>query len=140
MLDVTPIFSNFPLLDHTDKIHQTEYPAKCVYFVVGRVFSECIERASGHFLDVLRTLYGQPRKNFYEGKNSRKCTYNPCDRSRGFINEAGGMDLSATDLAANDPLGILLIIGTNIFGVYCLYKIIQVGYWFLKDRSSKDEF
>jgi len=50
------------------------------------------------------------------------------------------MELSATDLAANDPIGILLIIGTNIFGVYCLYKIIQVGYWFLKDRSSEDEF
>jgi len=37
-------------------------------------------------------------------------------------------------------MGILLIIGTNLFGVYCLYKIIQVGYWFLKDRSSEDEF
>ena len=50
------------------------------------------------------------------------------------------MDLSATDLAVNDPVRILLIIGTNLFGVYCLYKIIQVGYWFLKDRSSEDEF
>jgi hypothetical protein len=50
------------------------------------------------------------------------------------------MDLSAPDLAANDPMRILLIIGTNIFGVYCLYKIIQVGYWFLKDRSSEEEF
>ncbi len=50
------------------------------------------------------------------------------------------MDLSATDLAVNDPIGILFLIGTNIFGVYCLYKIIQVGYWFLKDRSSEDEF
>jgi len=50
------------------------------------------------------------------------------------------MDLSATDLATNDPIGILFIIGTNLFGVYCLYKIIQVGYWFLKDRSREDEF
>ena len=50
------------------------------------------------------------------------------------------MGSSATDLAANDPIRILLIIGTNIFGVYCLYKIIQVGYWFLKDRSSNEEF
>jgi hypothetical protein len=50
------------------------------------------------------------------------------------------MGMSATNLAPNDPMRILLIIGTNIFGVYCLYKIIQVGYWFLKDRSSNEEF
>ncbi len=48
--------------------------------------------------------------------------------------------MSAPDLATNDPMGILLIIGTNLFGVYCLYKIIQVGYWFLTDRSREDEF
>lgn len=47
--------------------------------------------------------------------------------------------MSATDLAANDPVRILLIIGTNLFGVYCLYKIIQVGYWLLKDRANEEE-
>jgi len=34
---------------------------------------------------------------------------------------------------------LLLIIGANIFGVYALYKILQAGYWFLKDRSSEEE-
>ncbi len=40
----------------------------------------------------------------------------------------------------SDPIRILLILGTNIFGVYALYKILQASYWFLKDRSSEDEF
>ncbi len=38
-----------------------------------------------------------------------------------------------------DPLRFLLIIGTNIFGVYALYKILQASYWFFKDRASKEE-
>jgi hypothetical protein len=42
-------------------------------------------------------------------------------------------------LEINDPLRLILIIGTNIFGVYALYKILQAGYWFFKDRSSKEE-
>lgn len=40
----------------------------------------------------------------------------------------------------SDPIRILLILGTNIFGVYALYKILLASYWFLKDRSSEDEF
>jgi len=40
----------------------------------------------------------------------------------------------------NDPIRLLLIIGTNIFGVYALYKILQMSYWFIKDRSSDEEY
>jgi hypothetical protein len=40
----------------------------------------------------------------------------------------------------SDPIRILLILGTNIFGVYALYKILQASYYFLKDRSSEEEF
>ncbi len=43
-------------------------------------------------------------------------------------------------MAANDPIGILIIIGNNLFGDYCIYKIIEEGYWFLKDRANEDEF
>ena len=39
----------------------------------------------------------------------------------------------------SDPIRILLILGTNIFGIYALYKILQASYWFLKDRSSEEE-
>lgn len=39
-----------------------------------------------------------------------------------------------------DPVRLLLILGANIFGVYALYKILQAGYWFLKERSSEEEF
>jgi hypothetical protein len=39
-----------------------------------------------------------------------------------------------------DPIRILLVLGANIFGVYALYKILQASYWFLKDRSSEEEF
>jgi hypothetical protein len=44
------------------------------------------------------------------------------------------------ELSVNDPIRLILIIGANIFGVYALYKIIQASYWFLKDKSSEDEF
>jgi len=37
-----------------------------------------------------------------------------------------------------DPIQILVLIGINIFGVYALYKISQIVYWFIKDRRSKD--
>ncbi len=40
----------------------------------------------------------------------------------------------------NDPVRLLLIIGTNIFGVYALYKILLMSYWFIKDRSSDEEY
>jgi hypothetical protein len=40
----------------------------------------------------------------------------------------------------DDPIRLLLILGTNIFGVYALYKILQGVYWALKDRSSEEEF
>jgi hypothetical protein len=39
-----------------------------------------------------------------------------------------------------DPVRILLILGANIFGVYALYKVLQATYWFIKDRSSDEEF
>ena len=42
-------------------------------------------------------------------------------------------------MEASDPIRLLLILGANIFGVYALYKIIQAGYWFLKDRVSEEE-
>ena len=42
-------------------------------------------------------------------------------------------------MEVNNPLRLLLIIGTNIFGVYALYKIIQMGYWLLKERASEEE-
>jgi hypothetical protein len=40
----------------------------------------------------------------------------------------------------NDPVQLLLILGANIFGVYALYKILQASYWFIKDRSSEEEY
>ena len=39
-----------------------------------------------------------------------------------------------------DSLRLVLIMGANIFGVYALYKIIKMGYWILRDRSSEEEF
>jgi len=39
-----------------------------------------------------------------------------------------------------DPVKILLILGANIFGVYALYKVLQATYWFIKDRSSDEEY
>jgi len=42
-------------------------------------------------------------------------------------------------LDLSDPVSLLLLIGTNIFGVYALYKILQMSYWFLKDRSKEEE-
>jgi len=38
-----------------------------------------------------------------------------------------------------EPLKLILIIGANIFGVYALYKICQVSYWFIKEKMSKKE-
>ena len=38
-----------------------------------------------------------------------------------------------------DPLKLVLIIGVNIFGVYALYKICQVSYWFIKEKISGKE-
>jgi len=38
-----------------------------------------------------------------------------------------------------EPLKLLLIIGTNLLGVYALYKICQISYWFIKDRISGKE-
>lgn len=43
----------------------------------------------------------------------------------------------AVDLS--DSIGLLLLIGSNIFGVYALYKILQMSYWFLKDRSKEED-
>lgn len=39
-----------------------------------------------------------------------------------------------------DPLGLLFMIGTNIFGVYALYKIAQEIYFYIKNQTSDDEF
>jgi len=38
-----------------------------------------------------------------------------------------------------EPLELVLIIGTNLLGVYALFKICQISYWFIKDRTSKRE-
>jgi len=38
-----------------------------------------------------------------------------------------------------EPLQLVLIIGTNLFGVYALYKICQFSYWFIKDKISGKE-
>jgi len=38
-----------------------------------------------------------------------------------------------------EPLKLILIIGANLFGVYALFKICQVSYWFLKERVSGEE-
>jgi len=43
-------------------------------------------------------------------------------------------------LDTGDPLGLLLMIGTNIFGVYALYKIAQEIYAYIKNQTSDDEF
>jgi len=38
-----------------------------------------------------------------------------------------------------EPLKLILIIGANLFGVYALFKLCQVSYWFLKERVSGEE-
>jgi len=38
-----------------------------------------------------------------------------------------------------EPLKLALMIGANLFGVYALFKICQVSYWFFKDKVSKKE-
>lgn len=38
-----------------------------------------------------------------------------------------------------EPWKLVLIIGANLFGVYALFKICQISYWFIKDRMSKKE-
>ncbi|KON31422.1 hypothetical protein AC482_00875 [miscellaneous Crenarchaeota group-15 archaeon DG-45] len=38
-----------------------------------------------------------------------------------------------------EPLKLALIIGANLFGVYALFRIGQVLYWFIRDRASKRE-
>ena len=43
-------------------------------------------------------------------------------------------------METGDSLGLLLMIGTNIFGVYALYKIVQVVYFYIKDQNSDEEF
>jgi hypothetical protein len=42
-------------------------------------------------------------------------------------------------MEVGDPFRLILIVGANIFGVYALFKILQMGYWFFKDRKSKEE-
>lgn len=42
-------------------------------------------------------------------------------------------------MEVGESIRLLLIVGANIFGVYALYKILQMGYWFLKDRATKEE-
>jgi hypothetical protein len=42
-------------------------------------------------------------------------------------------------MALSEPVRLLLVLGSNIFGVYALYKILQISYWFLKDRENKEE-
>jgi hypothetical protein len=39
----------------------------------------------------------------------------------------------------DNVISFLLLIGANIFGVYALYKILQMSYWFFKDRASKED-
>ncbi len=41
---------------------------------------------------------------------------------------------------AGDPIRILLMIGTNIFGVYALYKIAQEVYFYIKNQSSDEDY
>jgi len=43
-------------------------------------------------------------------------------------------------LEPGNPLRILFIIGTNIFGVYALYKIVQEVYFYIKNQNSDEEF
>jgi hypothetical protein len=40
----------------------------------------------------------------------------------------------------SEPLGLLLFIGTNIFGVYALYKIISEVYFYFKSQNTEEEF
>jgi len=43
-------------------------------------------------------------------------------------------------LELNEPIRFLLILGTNIFGIYAFYKVLQGIYWYLQDQTRKDEF
>jgi hypothetical protein len=42
-------------------------------------------------------------------------------------------------LETGDPLSLLLMIGTNIFGIYALYKIVQEVYFYFKNQNSDEE-
>ena len=42
-------------------------------------------------------------------------------------------------METGDPLSLLLMIGTNIFGVYALYKIAQEVYFYIKNKNSDEE-
>ena len=34
----------------------------------------------------------------------------------------------------------LITIGTDVFGIYCLYKLLQFSYYFIMDRYRNEEF
>ncbi|HUS79374.1 MAG TPA: hypothetical protein VM050_12030 [Patescibacteria group bacterium] len=40
---------------------------------------------------------------------------------------------------SSEVFQLLLMIGTNLFSVYALYKIIQFGYYYIKDMTNKEE-
>ena len=42
-------------------------------------------------------------------------------------------------METGNPLRLLFIIGTNIFGVYALYKIVQEVYFYFKNQNSDEE-
>ncbi len=43
-------------------------------------------------------------------------------------------------METGDPLSLVFMIGTNIFGVYALYKIVQVVYFYIKNQNSDEDF
>ncbi len=38
------------------------------------------------------------------------------------------------------PIRLILMIGSNIFGVYALYRIVREVYFFIKNYSSDEEY
>lgn len=38
-----------------------------------------------------------------------------------------------------EPLEVIVFVGTNLIGLYALFKIVQFLYWHFKDRSSEKE-
>ena len=42
-------------------------------------------------------------------------------------------------METGDPLSLVFVIGRNIFGVYALYKIVQIVYFYIKNQNSDEE-
>jgi hypothetical protein len=43
-------------------------------------------------------------------------------------------------LDANEIFKWVLIIGSDLFTFYAVYKVVQYAYWWVQDRGKEEEF